>query len=226
MNLSHPNFSDRKIDLKIKVCGMRNRENIAQISQLDIDMIGFIFYEKSPRFVSSNDFLDLKNLEEQNSNLQKIGVFVNSKTSEVLDKVGEYELDYVQLHGDESSDYCENLKNVWPNIKIIKAFSVNEDFDFEKTKVFEGTCDLFLFDTKGKNRGGNGETFDWELLEKYKGDTPFLLSGGISPENAERITKVYFPKLIGIDLNSRFEIEPGIKNINKLKNFISKIKEQ
>jgi phosphoribosylanthranilate isomerase len=189
-------------------------------------MIGFIFYEKSPRFVSSNDFLDLKNLEEQNSNLQKIGVFVNSKTSEVLDKVGEYELDYVQLHGDESSDYCENLKNVWPNIKIIKAFSVNEDFDFEKTKVFEGTCDLFLFDTKGKNRGGNGETFDWELLEKYKGDTPFLLSGGISPENAERITKVYFPKLIGIDLNSRFEIEPGIKNINKLKNFISKIKEQ
>ena len=201
---------------------MRDAQNIEQVSQLRIDMMGFIFYEKSSRFVHKEDVPDFKNLEHLS--LKKVGVFVNAKTHEVLEKVGEFQLDFIQLHGDESPEYCADLKNVWPSIKIIKAFSVNEDFDFEKTKEYEEACDLFLFDTKGKNRGGNGVVFDWELLKKYDGETPFLLSGGIGLEHSEAISKLNFPKMIGVDLNSKFELEPALKDVEKLKEFISKIK--
>ena len=156
MNQNHPNFSDQKPDLKIKVCGMREAQNIEAVSQLGIDMTGFIFYEKSPRYCNS----------VCQTELLKVGVFVNAQIPEVLEKVGEFQLDYVQLHGDENPEYCADLKSVWASIKIIKAFSVNEDFDFEKTTEYEGVCDLFLFDTNGKNRGGNGVVFDWDLLKK------------------------------------------------------------
>jgi phosphoribosylanthranilate isomerase len=227
MNLNHPNFSNRKPDLKIKVCGMRDAQNIEQVSQLGIDMMGFIFYEKSPRDVGSKEVINFEILNDlSQKNIKKVGVFVNAQIPEILEKVGEYQLDYVQLHGDESPEYCKNLKSVWPTIKIIKAFSIGEDFEFDKTKDFDEVCDLFVFDTKGKNRGGNGVTFDWKLLEKYNGSTPFLLSGGIGLDHAEAISKLFFSRMIGVDLNSKFEIKPALKEVKKLEEFISKIKQQ
>ncbi len=219
MKLTHPNFSDRAPELKIKVCGLRMPDNIEAVAELPIDMIGLIFYEKSPRYINADGFKDLKNVDQT-----RVGVFVNAETSYVLEKVGAFELEFVQLHGDESAEYCQDLKSVWPSIKIIKAFSVDEDFDFNITKAYEHAVEFFLFDTKGKNRGGNGKIFNWELLKKYEGNRQFYLSGGIGLEHAESISKLYFPKLVGIDLNSKFEIAPGLKDVEKLKQFLSKLK--
>lgn len=222
MDLTHPNFSDRKPPVNIKVCGMKHADNVSAVSELPIDLIGLIFYGKSPRNVAGEDQQLIDNLESISQ--EKVGVFVNAEISFVLEKVGNYRLDYIQLHGDESPEYCADLKSIWPTIKIIKAFAVDADFDFSCTKPYEPFCDLFLFDTKGINRGGNGLAFDWNLLNNYKGETSFLLSGGIGLENVAEVSKIFFPKMAGVDLNSRFEVEPGLKDVEKLKEFISKIK--
>ena len=203
---------------------MRDFRNIEAVAKLPIDMIGFIFYEKSSRNVEAEaaDFKKHPNLEQ--INLLKVGVFVNAEISFLLEKVGAYYLNYVQLHGDESPDYCQNLKNVWPTIKIIKAFSVGNDFDFEKTKAYEPFCDLFLFDTKGEKRGGSGVKFNWEILDEYQGMRPFLLSGGIGVDDWEAIKKIDQKMLWGVDLNSGFEDAPAVKNVNNLKYFLNKLK--
>ena len=122
--------------------------------------------------------------------MQKVGVFVNEEIPNVLEKVGEFHLDFIQLHGEESPEYCENIKSVWPTIKIIKAFPVGEDFDFDLTKSYEPFCDYFLFDTKGKEKGGNGAVFNWEILKQYDNEIPFFLAGGLSLENIELIQQL------------------------------------
>jgi len=175
------------------------------------DYIGFILYDKSKRFVS--DFTQI----EIPSSVKKVGVFVNETIEEIIEKVNQHTLDFVQLHGNETSEYCEKLAA--KNIKIIKAFSVDENFDFSAIKTFEKHVSLFLFDTKGNNYGGNGIKFNWELLQNYTGKTPFLLSGGISINDAEEIKNFKHPAFLGIDINSGFELEPGLKNINEIKEF-------
>jgi phosphoribosylanthranilate isomerase len=201
--------------MKIKVCGMRDKENISGLLALKPDYIGFIFYDKSKRFVA--DFPQI----EIPSSIKKVGVFVNETIEEIIEKANKHTLDFVQLHGNETPEYCSALSE--KNIKIIKAFSVDENFDFSATKPFEKCVSLFLFDTKGNNYGGNGIKFNWELLQNYTGKTPFLLSGGISKNDAEEIKKIKHPAFLGIDINSGFELEPGLKNIKEIKEFKNRL---
>ncbi|NOR27849.1 MAG: phosphoribosylanthranilate isomerase [Lutibacter sp.] len=198
--------------MKIKVCGMRNSENVSSLLVLKPDFVGFIFYNKSKRFVA--DFPEV----EFPSDVKKVGVFVNESEGEIIKKVNQYQLDFVQLHGDETPQFCDKLKSS-QEVKIIKAFSVDGKFDFDETKAFENYCSYFLFDTKGVNYGGNGIKFNWEILQNYKGNIPFLLSGGISKNDVLEVNKINHLNFIGVDVNSGFEIEPALKNIEKLKEF-------
>lgn len=199
--------------LKVKVCGMRDAENIRQIEALHPDWIGFIFWPKSSRYVSQRP-------EYLPTTAKRVGVFVDEDIDEVKRIAADYALDLIQLHGKESPEYARQLHQ-W---KVIKAFNIATAEDLEQTRAYEGIADYFLFDTKGKMVGGNGEQFDWSVLEHYQGETPFLLSGGIGPDDTERIKLFHHPKCIGIDLNSRFEISPALKDINKLEEFIKKIR--
>jgi phosphoribosylanthranilate isomerase len=152
-------------------------------------------------------------------------VFVDADIEELMQKVQDYGLDYIQLHGHESPDYIRDLGSVCGDaIATIKAFNIATKEDLEATKPYEGTVDYFLFDTKGKSVGGNGEKFDWSVLAEYVGDTPFLLSGGIGPDDADRVRAFQHEKCIGIDLNSRFELSPALKDIKKLREFIKEIR--
>ncbi|MFI3285961.1 MAG: phosphoribosylanthranilate isomerase [Rikenellaceae bacterium] len=200
--------------MKIKVCGMREGENILAIEQLGVDMIGFIFYPKSPRYV-----------EQCPSNLPskaaKVGVFVDAQIEFITSKVESFELDYVQLHGAESVELCETLTK--QGMKIIKAFAVDESFDFNTTKPYEHLCNLFVFDTKCGEHGGSGRQFDWSTLDAYAGSTPFLLSGGIGLESIDALKNFRHPRLAGYDLNSRFEKRPTIKDTNKLSIFLEEL---
>ena len=197
----------------IKVCGMRDAENIREVEALGVDMMGFIFWPKSSRHVSKcPNYLPQK--------AKRVGVFVNEDIEEVKHIAKEFALDFIQLHGSESPEYVKQLSD-W---KVIKAFNIAAKEDFEATKPYNGTVDYFLFDTKGKSVGGNGEKFDWSVLANYVGETPFLLSGGIGPDDAERVKAFHHPKCIGIDLNSRFELSPALKDINKLREFIKEIR--
>jgi phosphoribosylanthranilate isomerase len=203
-------------ELKIKVCGMRNQENIAALSDLGADYVGFIFYNKSSRSAIDLD------INVESNDLIRTGVFVNEAVDFVQKKIKDYKLNAIQLHGDESPRYCKAL--IQKGLSIIKVFSIGESFDFESTIAYEEFCDYFLFDTKGKERGGNGVVFNWSLLENYNGSLPFFLSGGISPESIDAIKAFQHEKLFGLDLNSKFEIQPGLKNIDQLKTFIDGIR--
>ena len=203
--------------LVIKVCGMREAENIREVEALGINWMGLIFWPKSSRYVSEMpDYLP--------QDVKRVGVFVNEDLDTVKKKADDYALNLIQLHGSESPDYVRALKtpsSINPlTSSIIKAFNIATADDFEQTKDYEGLVDYFLFDTKGPSVGGNGVQFDWDVLKDYHGKTPFLLSGGIGPDDAERIQAFHHPQCIGIDLNSRFELSPGLKDINKLKTFI------
>lgn len=195
-----------------KVCGMREAENIREVEALGIQLMGFIFWPKSSRYVSEcPSYLPSK--------CKRVGVFVNEDIEEVRHKAQEYALDFIQLHGSESPEYASQLHE-W---KVIKAFNIATADDFSQTQAYEGMVDFFLFDTKGKMVGGNGEKFDWSVLSAYKGKTPFLLSGGIGPDDAERVKAFHHPMCVGIDLNSRFEQSPGLKDVTILKEFIEKL---
>lgn len=196
--------------MKLKICGMKGVDNIQEVAALQPDYLGFIFYEKSPRFFNGK-------LPELPKSIQKVGVFVNATMNDILQKVKEYDLQVVQLHGNETPEVCEVLKII--NVKVIKAFSVNENFDFEILAPYESVCDYFLFDTKGKKPGGNGTTFNWEILKNYPSKKRFFLSGGIGLEEINKIKKLYLP-IHALDVNSKFEIEPGLKNINDCKKII------
>lgn len=203
-------FPSGRAGVGIKICGMKYPHNILEIGSLLPDYMGFIFWEKSARYFDGV----IPNLPKS---IKKVGVFVNATQDEILEKIAKYDLQAIQLHGDESVEFCqelkENVKQV--QIEIIKVFSVDNSFDFEVLKPFETICDYFLFDTKGKLPGGNGTTFDWKVLEKYSSSKPFFLSGGIGineMEAVKEIAKTNVP-LYAIDVNSKFEIEPGLKNI-------------
>jgi len=195
---------------------MRNPENLQELLDLPIDYVGLIFYKKSKRFVE-NDLpkLDLKGKE-------KVGVFVNESLEYIIEKSKQYDFVTIQLHGVESPEFCKKLKE--RNFKIIKAFSVDDEFNFSKTKKYEPFCDYFLFDTKGKLPGGNGYTFDWKVLKKYEGEIPFFLSGGINGTHKNILKELNINQLYAIDLNSGFEKAPALKDISLLKKFIEDVR--
>ncbi len=211
---------------------MRDADNIRDISALGVDMIGLIFYPPSPRYVqqfSSGAGIIPDYAPDMGKTPLRVGVFVDDMPQNIVTRVYNYKLDYIQLHGNEPRETLENLRatidpDIKPKIKIIKAISVSSAEDIKKYKEYVGAADLFLFDTKCKTVGGSGELFDWQVLQAYDGDVPFLLSGGIGPDDAERIKNFHHPKCIGIDLNSKFEIEPALKDVEKLKQFLVKVK--
>ena len=250
----------------IKVCGMRDAENIREVAALGVDMMGFVFWPESPRFVrmvssqagiipdyseerfrqahaasaasgpeSPGPEVQDSNLKPQGSKFQvpsskapapaRVGVFVDEMPQTTVTRVYNYKLDYVQLHGEESRVMIENLRStlvpdIAPGIKIIKALGVGSREDVARARDYEGAVDLFLFDTHGPTQGGSGRQFDWSVLDAYDGNTPFLLSGGIGPDDAARIRAFRHPQFAGVDLNSRFETEPGLKDVERLRAFI------
>lgn len=232
---------------------MRDAENICEVKSLGIDMMGFIFWPKSPRYVQmiSSEAGIIPDYSEERLRTvaadresavgdpshpqpsapkahtpERVGVFVDEMPQTIVTHVYNYALDYVQLHGAESRTMIENLRrtlipDIAPGIRIIKALSVATADDVARYKEYEGVTDLFLFDTKCPTMGGSGERFDWSVLEAYDGTTPFLLSGGIGPHDVERVRTFSHPRFVGVDLNSRFESAPGVKDIDKLKTFIN-----
>lgn len=229
----------------IKVCGMREPENIRAVAQLGVDLIGLIFWPKSPRYVRNIpiragivpdkpgfNMPALGETEKQGDRRPAfVGVFVNEMPQTVITHAYNYRLDYLQLHGRESATYIDNLRrtlvpDILPNVKIIKAISIREASDLELWREYQGYADILLFDTKCKSVGGSGEHFDWSVLERYDGDIPFLLSGGIGPDDAEALKQFRHPLCIGYDLNSRFEESPGVKDIERIRLFLSAIRQR
>ena len=208
-----------KEDLRIKICGLRDPDNIEDILELRPDYVGFIFHPKSARFVGGKlprSFMD--EIEEA----KKVGVFVDSEFDEIQAAIDEYDLDVVQLHGSESPELCAEVQNY--GVDVIKVFSVDDSFNFASLKPYMRVVDFFLFDTKGELPGGNGVPFDWELLKQYKGKVPFFLSGGIGPDHADAINQLELPGMIGIDLNSKFETKPAVKDFDLLDEFFEKVR--
>jgi phosphoribosylanthranilate isomerase len=229
----------------IKVCGMRDADNIREVSELDIDMMGFIFWKDSPRFVrmisSHAGIIPDYSEERLNKNsgkvvddqhrIKRVGVFVDDMPQTIVTRIYNYELDYVQLHGEESCIMIDNLRrtlepDIRTGVKIIKTISVSSAEDIEKTKEYEGCVDLFLFDTKCPTIGGSGDKFDWSVLSAYKGNVPFLLSGGIGMDDVDKIKSFQHPQFAGVDVNSCFETEPGVKDVEKLRLFIEKLRHE
>lgn len=191
-------------------------QNIITVAALRPDYMGFIFYPKSPRYAG---MLDPATLPDH---VRRVGVFVNASLSEIENTTKRYRLQTLQLHGSELPETCRTLRN--KGYEVIKAFGIATADDLRQTTRYESFCDLFLFDTRTTNHGGSGRRFDWHLLELYNGKTPFLLSGGISSDDTEKILTVGHPLFYGIDLNSRFEIEAGLKNTELLERFIKTIR--
>ena len=215
--------------MKLKVCGMKHVDNIKLLSELNLDYMGFIFYDKSPRHMT----MPIPNLP---ANIKKVGVFVDDSIHRIVEKVLQFELHAIQLHGSESTTYIKELKSEIQKqlksstndahmdsipIAIWKVFGVKTEFNFDSLVPYEGIVDAFLFDTKGAHKGGNGYSFDWKVLDAYTSSTPFILSGGIGPDSLEAIKIIQNSKLplYAIDVNSKFEIEPGLKDIEALKEF-------
>lgn len=225
----------------IKVCGMRDPENIRAVSALGVDMIGFIFCRESPRYVSlmpSNagvipDYLksDMADSIKEESTCMpaRVGVFVDSMPQDIITMVYNYKLDYVQLHGNEGAVLIENLRrtivpDIRKDLKFIKTLSVSTVDDIRRWREYDGVADMFLFDTKGFSAGGNGVPFDWSILDEYDGNIPFLLSGGIGSDDACKVLALKHPMMAGIDLNSRFETSPAVKDARLLEKFIHEIR--
>lgn len=196
---------------------MKFTQNREQVEALGVDLLGYIFYGPSKRFVGDSPDAGLFQSEKP-----KVGVFVNENAFEILGLAKNLDFDYVQLHGKENPKTCAMLKK--QGLHVLKAFPMDEGFNFASTAAYEQKVDYFLFDTKTKQHGGSGRKFNWQLLEKYTGDTPFFLSGGIGPSDVAEIKKINHPMLAGVDLNSGFEDKPGLKNIENLKKFITDLK--
>ena len=205
--------------LAIKICGMKFPENLLAVAALRPDFMGFIFYPKSPRYAEP---LDIETINSIPKSIKKIGVFVNESLENILTVVYKYNLDGVQLHGSENVEICRKLKET--GLLVLKAFPIAEAYNFNVTKAYEGSCNFFLFDTKTEAYGGSGLKFDWSMLAEYTGETPFLLSGGIAADDAEAILKIEHPKFAGIDLNSKFEISPGFKNVKLINKFLQALR--
>lgn len=202
----------------IKVCGMRDIENINQLQELDIDFMGIIRYSKSKRVV---DDIQKEKVALQTMNKGTVGVYVNETFEKILQDVIPLQLDVIQLHGDENPAFAKALLEI--DIKIFKAFQITEEFDFDSLKEWEELADqyvgklFFLFDTATPNYGGSGKKFNWSILDSYKGEVPFLLSGGISKDDVAIVKDIKHKMFLGVDLNSKFETAPGVKNIEEIK---------
>jgi phosphoribosylanthranilate isomerase len=188
-----------------------------ELAKIDVDMLGFIFYPKSPRYLVGK--IEAEAITTLPQSISKVGVFVNAPTEDILTRASTYRLDTIQLHGSETASQCSELKK--GGFTIIKAFDLNKDNNYE---AYQPYCDYFLFDTPSKQHGGTGKKFDWSLLNNYKGDIPFLLSGGIDLNDTEEIIRLKHPQLAGVDINSKFEKEPGIKDVEKINSFVNAIK--
>ncbi|GAK89850.1 phosphoribosylanthranilate isomerase [Nonlabens ulvanivorans] len=211
--------------MMIKVCGMRDIENINQLQELDIDFMGIIRYSKSKRVV---DDIQKEKVALQTMNKGTVGVYVNETFEKILQDVIPLQLDVIQLHGDENPAFAKALLEI--DIKIFKAFQITEEFDFDSLKEWEELADqyvgklFFLFDTATPNYGGSGKKFNWSILDSYKGEVPFLLSGGISKDDVAIVKDIKHKMFLGVDLNSKFETAPGVKNIEEIKTFIEKLR--
>ena len=209
----------------IKVCGMRDTENIERLQQLGVDFMGLIRYSKSKRFVDDSQTAKISQLPLRSGT---VGVYVNETFENIIKDIIPLRLDVVQLHGDEDVAFAKAILEL--NIKILKAFQVGENFEFQILKPWQELAKeysaklFFLFDTKSDQYGGSGKKFNWELLDHYKGEVPFLLSGGIKPEDVDRIDAFKHKMFMGVDLNSGFETEPGLKDISELATFINKLR--
>lgn len=207
----------------LKVCGMREKENINQLVEIVApDLMGMIFYPPSPRAVSSGiaDLDFYKSLK-----IPKVGVFVDSDPDYIHQIINDYALDFVQLHGHESVEYIRTLKNAAP-VKVIKVIGVDNKVDWQEFEPYESWVDLFLFDTKTEGFGGSGIKFNWSVLDSYPFQKKFLLSGGVDEESLETISALSYkvPQLAGVDINSRFESQPGVKDIEKISNFVKEMR--
>ena len=201
--------------LKIKVCGMKEQDEVDSLCESNlIDYIGFIFYSKSPRFIVDTP---------STSNVKRVGVFVNEELETILKRIDTHQLDIVQLHGDESVEDVKSFKGM-SNVQLVKVIGVDESTEFKDFREYEMYIDFYLFDTKSSKYGGTGRLFDWEVLKKYKGEVPFFLSGGLNEESIFNIETDLHPKLVGIDLNSGFELTPGKKDTRKIIETLKKLK--
>jgi len=206
--------------IKVKICGMKDPGNVKAVADLGPDYLGFIFYSRSQRFVGEKP--DISLFQNVSSKIEKVGVFVNEDETSVINIANASGIRTIQLHGNESISYCEFLKS--SGLTIIKAFSIDNSFSFDELNPFLNTVDYLLFDTKDENHGGSGRKFNWNKLSEYKGDKPFFLSGGIGPEDSEVIKSLQFDRLHAIDINSLFELNPGIKNTTKVESFLNSLK--
>lgn len=203
--------------MNIKVCGITEMKQLQQLDGLDIDFAGLIFYKESPRYIG--DKISKKELKSADFDLKKVGVFVNPEMIDVLDAIDDYGLEVVQLHGDESPEMCEDLSS---EVEVIKAFRVTDGADIDKLVApYDAVCDYYLFDTGGlkESFGGTGKQFDWSILTKAKIEKPFFLSGGIGPDDAPKVKAFKHPDFFGVDINSLFEKEPGVKDMSKVLHF-------
>jgi phosphoribosylanthranilate isomerase len=196
--------------MKIKVCGLRDPDNIKAVEALAPDYMGFICYEKSPRFIGGMDDDELVNVS---TNIIKVGVFVDEDADSISKLIYKYKFDAIQLHGAESPEFCDMFKH---EVQVIKAFGVDGNFDFAQLDAYKNNVNYFLFDTKTAVYGGSGKTFDWSILNKYKLDVPFFLSGGLSLDNLDEVKQIHHPAFYAVDLNSKFEVSPALKDIDKL----------
>lgn len=204
--------------MKVKICGMRDPQNIRDIALLKPDFMGFIFYPPSPRYLASAEAFPFDSLKDTITT----GVFVNATDSDIVNAIRSYKLKAVQLHGNENQEFCKSIRQL--GVKVLKAVSVADESDLTNLQRYEGTVDYLVLDTKTSQYGGSGTQFNWDLLNAYTVDIPFLLSGGIDEQDAKRIAKLHHPMLAGVDLNSRFELEPGLKNVEKVNRFLDRMR--
>ncbi len=206
--------------LELKICGMKQAANIAAVAELQPNYMGFIFYPKSPRFISN---VSAELIKYVPSSIKTTGVFVDEEVEIVKAYIFKYNLKAVQLHGKESAAYCEEIKLT--GVEVIKAFGLDKNFDFNQLLNYLTVVDYFLFDTQTPDHGGSGKLFDWKILADYKLDKQYFLSGGIDISSVEAIKQINDPRLYAIDINSRFELDPGLKDVEKIKKFIKKVKD-
>ena len=199
---------------------MRDPQNIDEVCSSNPDFMGYIFYPKSKRYVG--DQPDASIFSRIPQSIQKVAVFVNEKLETVINLCKKYSLEVAQLHGNESPEYCQEVRK--NGLLVFKAFSLDDEFDFGQLKNYAPSVDYFLFDTKGKLPGGTGEKFNWQILDQYLLNVPFFLSGGIGPEDANAIKKIKHPQLFALDINSGFELQPALKDVPTVANFVKQIK--
>ncbi|MDX9748687.1 MAG: phosphoribosylanthranilate isomerase [Paludibacter sp.] len=204
--------------MKVKICGMRDPQNIREVALLKPDFMGFIFYPASPRYLASAEAFPFDALKVTITT----GVFVNATDSDIVNAIRSYKLKAVQLHGNENQEFCKSIRQL--GVKVLKAVSVADESDLTNLQRYEGTVDYLVLDTKTKQYGGSGSQFNWDLLNAYTADIPFLLSGGIDEQDSKRIAQLHHPMLAGVDLNSRFELEPGLKNVEKVNRFLDRMR--